>query len=296
MEKLAIKKREGFEGQKAIVIPRKIITKHCVDNTIIGNLYITDIGYYPKAKFHYRERINGAEQNILIYCKEGIGQVKINKAKLLIEPGEFILVPRKTQHTYGADISNPWTIYWMHFKGVSGDALVDMFVKQSGGNKGFLSNSKNSIVLFEEMYSQLERGYSNDHLMHANMCLYHFLSSFIYNTHQSDTKNIQDFANVAIDFMASRTDSFLTLENIAASVNLSASHFSSLFKRKTGYSPIEYFNHLKIQKACQYLIFTTLRIKEIATELGIEDQYYFSRMFTKIMGMSPIKYREKRIH
>ena len=57
----------------------------------------------------------------------------------------------------------------------------------------------------------------------------------------------------------------------------------------------KYFNHLKVQKACQYLLFTDLRIKEIADKLGIEDQYYFSRMFAKLMGMSPVAYRTKRI-
>ena len=79
-------------------------------------------------------------------------------------------------------------------------------------------------------------------------------------------------------------------------VNLSGSHFSFIFKKKTGFSPIEYFNHLKVQKACQYLLFTDLRVKEIADKLGIEDPYYFSRMFTKLMGMSPGTYRTKRIN
>jgi AraC-like DNA-binding protein len=86
----------------------------------------------------------------------------------------------------------------------------------------------------------------------------------------------------------------LTLEEIARQVNLSPSHFSFIFKKKTGFSPIEYFNHLKIQKACQYLLFTDLRIKEISSELGIDDQYYFSRLFTKVMGFAPNDYREKR--
>ncbi|HVS95503.1 MAG TPA: helix-turn-helix transcriptional regulator, partial [Puia sp.] len=58
--------------------------------------------------------------------------------------------------------------------------------------------------------------------------------------------------------------------------------------------PIEYFNHLKIQKACQYLLHTELRIKEIACKLGFEDPFYFSRMFHKLMGMSPNQYRVRK--
>jgi YesN/AraC family two-component response regulator len=57
---------------------------------------------------------------------------------------------------------------------------------------------------------------------------------------------------------------------------------------------MEYFNQLKIQKACQYLLYTELRIQEIADKLGIADPFYFSRMFSKLMGMSPQQYRGRK--
>jgi AraC-like DNA-binding protein len=96
--------------------------------------------------------------------------------------------------------------------------------------------------------------------------------------------------------MQNNLDKTLPIGKIAQSVNLSPSHFSYLFKKKTGFSPIEYFNHLKVQKACQYLLLTELRMKEIAEKIGIEDPYYFSRMFTKVMGISPVNYRIRRIN
>ena len=67
-----------------------------------------------------------------------------------------------------------------------------------------------------------------------------------------------------------------------------------MFKKSTGFSVIEYFNHLKMQKACQFLQFTDLRVNEIANRLGMEDPYYFSRLFSKVIGMSPKQYRGRR--
>lgn len=148
------------------------------------------------------------------------------------------------------------------------------------------------------MYAQLERGYSMDNLIYSNMCLSHYLATFIYPNSYHETRDLdhKDTNELAIDFFNKNLDRKLSLEEMAASVNLSPSHFSAVFKKKTGFTPVEYFNHLKVQKACQYLLFTQLRIKEIALEVGIDDQFYFTRMFTKVMGTSPNDYREKRIH
>lgn len=292
-----LKKKEGFAGQKAIIIPRQILHSTCVKNEIINTLYITDIGYYPKAKFHFRERIHGAEQHILIYCQEGCGKVKIRDTEYKIEGGDFFTIPMKTAHSYKADEVDPWTIYWIHFKGNISNQIVSTIEKQIG-LKGFIQSNEKSIELFNEMYRQLERGYAHDSLMYANMCLWYFLTTFLYGEKHNTSRNLSniDGIDIAIDYLTKNINTILSLEDIASKVNLSPSHFSYLFKKKTGFSPIEYFNHLKIQKACQYLLFTKLRIKEISQELGIEDQYYFSRMFTKIMGTSPNEYRDKRIH
>ena len=84
----------------------------------------------------------------------------------------------------------------------------------------------------------------------------------------------------------------ISLDNIAQSAHLSVSFFSKKFKQDTGYAPIEYFNHLRIQKSCQLLHFTDLRINEVALKIGIEDPFYFSRLFKQQMGVSPVKYRK----
>ena len=155
--------------------------------------------------------------------------------------------------------------------------------------------SEQRIALFNEMYSSLERGYSSEHVLYANMCLSHFLASFHFDEQfaYSDTDNTTDPASIAIDHMQENIGHTLTLKQIASRVNLSVSHFAGMFQKRTGFAPIEYFNHMKIQKACQYLQFTDESIKEIAARFGIDDAYYFSRLFKKLMGRSPLHYRQR---
>jgi AraC-like DNA-binding protein len=291
-----VKKKEGFKGQRAIILPRNIISLQCNDNDIIGQSYITDIGYYPKAQFHYRKRAHGIDQNVLIYCVEGSGSAQIGDNKYSIDPGNFIVIPAGVPHSYAADEDHAWTIYWIHFKGKISDAMSNLMVKEFKGYKGTVNYSEKRTVLFDEIYTNLEKGYGTENIYYANMCLWQFISSFIFdNKFNFITKTAtNDISSHAIDFMQKHLDKTLKLSEIAHAVNTSVSHFAAVFRNKTGFAPIEYFNHLKIQKACQYLQFTEDRVREIAYNLGIEDLYYFSRLFKKVMGVSPNEYRKKR--
>jgi AraC-like DNA-binding protein len=290
-----LRRRDGFEGQKLIVLPKKIITNFLSRDPVTRQIYITDIGYYPKASHHYAERPGGINQHIIIYCTEGYGWLEINKKKVEVSPSQFIAIPANTPHKYAANMDKPWTIYWIHFKGETSAFIIDLILKNSENYKPYLSYNEDRIKLFEDIYYNLEKGYSGDTLRYVNMIFSHFLSSLIYedkfNHQEADTGN--NIVEKTIRFMQDNIHKTIRLDELSAFANLSSSHFSAIFRSKTGYSPIEYFNQLKVQKACQYISFTTMSIKNIAISLGIDDQYYFSRMFTKLMGSSPNEYRKK---
>ena len=295
MKNKSLRKREGFDGQHLIVLPKKIAADFLTKDPVTRQVYITDIGYYPKARFHYAERPAGISQHIIIYCIEGKGWIEINKKRIEISPSQFIAIPANTPHKYGAGEEEPWTIYWVHFKGEIAAYIIQLILQNSENYKPNLSYDENRIKLFETVYSNLEKGYGWDTLRYVNMIFTHFLSSLIYEAKFSDEEQGIETGIIAqtIELMQKKINTVLTLKEFARFANLSVSHFSAVFRKNTGYSPIEYFNHLKIQKACQYLTFTNMPIKEMAISLGIEDPYYFSRMFTKLMGISPRQYRKK---
>lgn len=289
-------KRDGFNGQRAIVLPKAVIHKFCLFNQVINKAYITDLGYYPKAQYHYRKRPLGADQNILIYCLEGKGTVTIDTVNYGIGPGDYFIIPSNMPHHYKTDEKNPWTIYWCHFKGEQADAIVQKLIDRAGSFKYNIDFLGERISIFDQLYSNLEKGYSYENLTYVNLLFLQFLSSFLFSDRFSvNLQNKTDsFLEKSICFMQDHVDKNLTLQDFAGHVNYSPSHYSLKFKNETGFSPIEYFNQLKIQKACQYLQFTDLRIKEIAFKIGIQDAYYFTRLFGKTMGFSPKDYRRSR--
>lgn len=295
MKRTTSRKREGFEGQKLIVLPKKIDSGFLIKDAITRQIYITDIGYYPKANQHYIERGHGVNQHIIIYCVEGRGWVTINKKKMDISPSHFIVIPANTPHKYGAVEGDPWTIYWVHFKGDIATYVVDLITNNSQNYLPYLSYNENRIKLFEEICFNLEKGYSADNLRYVNMIFYHFLSSLLYEEkyNQAGKTQTKDAITQTIEMMQGKINSNLTLNDFAAHSHLSVSHFSTMFRIRTGFSPVEYFNHLKIQHSCQSLAFTKKPIKEIADDLGYSDQYYFSRIFSRFMGMSPSEYRNR---
>jgi AraC-like DNA-binding protein len=290
-----IRKREGFEGQKAIVLPRKIL-EVCGYTPPVNSLYITDIGFYPRATYHYRERPQGTSQNILIYCTEGKGWLEVPAGRFAVNPNEYLIIPADMPHKYGADEESPWTIHWIHFKGTQSPSFASLLSKELREFVSYSPFLDERIRIFDSIYKALESGYSLDNLMFSSVSFAYFLASFSFTDKFASAHHTieKDAVDISIEYMQNHLDSPLSLEVIASSINLSVSHYSSIFRKKTGYSPIVYFNHLKIQHACQYLQFTTLRINEIASKLGIDDPYYFSRMFAKIMGVSPLEYRNRK--
>ncbi|WP_291125046.1 AraC family transcriptional regulator [Flavobacterium sp. UBA6031] len=291
------KLKSGFRGERAIVIPSPIIEE--LKNDALGSLlHITDIGYYPKATFHFRKRTKGeAKQYILIYCIEGSGWFEIEGIRQKVSPEHFFILPKWKAHAYGCSSTNPWTIYWLHFDGDKAGFFSEGLDKPTPVSPQKNSRIEDRLQLFEEIFATLKNGYSKNNLDYSISGLFHFLGSlkFLGAYRESIfTNQNEDVSAVAIHFMRENIHKQLTLKEIADHVGFSPSHFSTLFQKKTGFSPLNYHSQLKIQQACHWLDFSDMKINQIALTIGFDDPFYFSRVFTKTMGVSPTEYRNKK--
>lgn len=291
------KLKSGFRGERAIVIPSPIIEE--LKNDALGSLlHITDIGYYPKATFHFRKRTKEeAKQYILIYCIEGSGWFEIEGIRQKVSPEHFFILPKGKAHAYGCSSTNPWTIYWLHFDGEKAGFFSEGLDNSTPVSPQKDSRIEDRLQLFEEIFATLKNGYSKNNLDYSISGLFHFLGSlkFLGAYRESIfTNQNEDVSAVAIHFMRENIHKQLTLKEIADHVGFSPSHFSTLFQKKTGFSPLNYLSQLKIQQACHWLDFSDMKINQIAMTIGFDDPFYFSRVFSKTMGVSPTEYRSKK--
>lgn len=293
MEDVIIKKRikEGFADQVLIVLPPHI--KRAVSsNPINRNMYLTAIGYFPKAAYHYCDRKSGIDQYILIYCTDGSGFIYVNGSKHQVQVNEFFIIPNNTPHRYMSSVDDPWSIYWVHFAGELAPEIYERSLLNGRQVARETSYGEDRIRTFNDICGILKWSYGQREMEGMNFYLLHFITSLIYNKEADSASYSAGLINRSIAFMNDHINEKYGLKDLADEQNISVTHYAKKFKQKTGITPVNYFNQLKVKKAAEYLCATDRSIKSICLELGFEDPYYFSRLFKKVNGVSPSMYKQ----
>lgn len=109
----------------------------------------------------------------------------------------------------------------------------------------------------------------------------------------TDVKHV-DVIYKAIDFVKRNYMKKITLEEVAAQVFLSPSYFSKIFKDEMKCNFNSYLNQIRIDISKKILLDDSVPLVDISSLVGYEDQSYFSKVFKKMTGVSPGRYRESR--
>jgi AraC family transcriptional regulator of arabinose operon len=285
--------KDGFRGQRSYSMPAPLLAQ-LLAHPLCQALYPTDMGFYPAARSHKRARRTGSAQHILLYCVHGEGWYQFGNApRRALKANQWIILPAEIPHRYGADEAAPWTIYWLHFAGPQAAALYDYLCEGALDEPTEVAFADERLRLFETIFEQLTLLPAPDSLVQACLHLSHFLAT-LAPARRRVAQQSAAAAVVAgsIHYMRQHLERAVTVAQLAQQAGLSGSHYSALFRIQTGRPPIVFFNSLKVQKACQQLVYTSLSVKDIAQQLGIEDAYYFSRLFTRVMGSSPRQFRK----
>ena len=96
-----------------------------------------------------------------------------------------------------------------------------------------------------------------------------------------------------LDYIRQNLHRPITIQTLAEIARLNPTYFSNLFSRHMGISPIQYINKRRIEEAQRLLLSDDQSLYQIANTIGFSDEYYFSRIFKKIVGIAPDHYRKQ---
>ena len=248
---------------------------------------------HPSGYFFNAEKGRVLHEYQLIYITKGCGQFSSESVGgRHVCGGRLMLVFPGRWHTYRPYRNVGWNEYYIGFEGPVADSLM---------RGGFFSEEQPviDIGLSEEFVSLYSRALdvaeadsvaSQQHLAGIVMHMLGLVISLSRNR-QFEMSAIRQKIEKARIYMKEHVGENISVEQLAADLNISYSWFRKAFREYTGYAPAKYFQELRIQRAKQMLVGTPLSAKEIAVELGYGSAEYFYCMFKKSTGLTPHEYR-----
>jgi AraC-like DNA-binding protein len=264
-------------------------------NPLTCDLYFTEIGEIEVERGTIWSLAEKLENNMLVFCTKGSGIAMFSDEQIPVSGEQFFIIPKGGTFKFYSVINENSKLLVVHFDGKNSNLLGKEFSVVRNIIPSVNNRVANREMLFDEIFNNLSRGFHDENLVYVNFCFGHLLATFIYANKTSD--DLADESNPgirqAIDYMNKNLNVKLSLNQISKLVGYSPTYFTTLFKKETNYSPLSYFSHLKIVKACEFLDYTRIKVKEISFTLGYTDPYYFTKDFKKKMGMSPRQYRKR---
>jgi len=275
-------------------LPSYIISE-AKSNPITKDLYLCELAEIHIEKETFWSENIALSNHFLIYCAKGGGILQFANDLVSFVQNQYCIIPEGYAFKIQTGNTDTSVFYTCKFNGEKSKIMEENFTVVRDLIPSVNNLVANRIMLFDELFNNLTKGFFNANFKYINLTFGHLLATFIYASKTSDDFIEEQNPGIAkaILFMEQNLDKKLTLNNIADEAGYSPSYLTTIFRKKTGYSPLSFFSHLKITKSCEYLDFSKFKIKEISFMMGYSDPYYFSKDFQKKIGLSPRNYRNR---
>lgn len=252
--------------------------------------YMKWLGHFVCRPDFYIKRSNLG--SLLLLCTADGGGTLIYKGReYAVVPDSVVLIDGDTLHEYYPSNGGIWDFKYIHFDGGQSRRYYE-YIYENFGPVIQISKNK-SVPNAIDRLIELRRRNEIFFEIKVSQLIYQILTELIYiaSTSHSDGKNV--YVETACRYIDENYMRQISVQDIAASVNLSRCHFSTLFREKTGLTPYGYLTGYRIRLAAQYLENSFDTIEEIAAETGFPDSGTFIRVFKSHRGVTPGGYRKQ---
>lgn len=227
----------------------------------------------------------------LEYITEGIFYVDIGENTYTATEGDFVLINKNLPRTLHTNKNNPVRKCLLNLKG----PLVDAMMKGFGFNDTIMILKSDVKEYFLKILGTLGEAASYTQEIEGKIAaiLTQILHKVYMDNKASKVEKIRPKCS-AVDilrYIDMNIDRKFTIEEMCDYFYISRAKLWSIFKKQYGHTPLEYLQTKRIEKAKYYLLHTEHPISYIHEIVGLGDPKYFSKLFKKETGMTPLQFR-----
>lgn len=235
----------------------------------------------------------------IYFLEKGSGKYFIDNRVYAISENDLILIPKGIIHktSYPADSDNNLR----QLLSFSSDYISPPFLKDMTKlfSKHIYRPDKQTSEMIKGEFNKIEKEYMSPDALSEELirCAVSELFSIIIRKAPLEINECADSYNdgitKVIDYINRNFPEDISLEKMAEIANMHRCYFSRMFKEFTGFGFKEYVTILRLKKAQSFVVGSKKSVSDIAFECGFNDSNYFSLVFSRYFGCSPLKYRKK---
>lgn len=234
----------------------------------------------------------------LVYIAAGKARFFFGKDVMDIPAGHMILFqPRQEQH-YEYYAEDKPEVFWLHFTGSDVKNILRSYNIPLDERYFYTGVTSIYQQLFTGMIQELQNcriGYEELLEMYLRQLL------LMVQRYRQDPKSSicplhQEEIDLARRYFHAHYNEEINIEQYAQAIHMSPCWFNRTFKATTGCTPTQYITDIRMKVAAQLLVTTHDSIQEIASLVGYDNPYYFSRIFRRATGVSPSSHRKSNLH
>ena len=259
--------------------------------------YPTWCGHYFCTSRYYMKR-DYYPPLLVVYVRKGILNVEYRGEQKQAREGDVVLLDCTEPHYYHAE--NNLEFLYMHYAGSNAHEITQRIISLHGWllrredtdeNGRLIRDSRNERVniLLQDMVYLYEHHHAES-MFESSMRIYKLFEILLSPTMQEQKEELPITA--AVEYIRANVGQPITLDELAEIAKLSTYYFSHMFKRETGFAPLEYVINTRIEHAKTLLLTTNRSIADIAEEVGYVSSASLINLFVKKVGESPGKYRK----
>lgn len=241
-------------------------------------------GYGPKYRPYH----------LIHFVVRGKGTLHINEHIFHISAGDCFLIPAGKVSYYEASKTDPWCYAWANFLGIN--SQIYLYQLMSTSKDKYILHNLDTVKYKELIFKIMSmKGNSTSKYLLSNSIFLQILAMLFDEVKFSDNnlKKLSIIDEIKFYLDVNYTEK-VKLKDLARKFGIHPNYLTRMFHAKYGISPKQYLTSLRLYRACKLLTTTDLSIAIIASSLGFDDQFIFSKIFKKEYDMSPSVYRKEK--